>query len=100
MIEAHTRAQGEPWTFGGLARFVMVARDTVSGNAAPVAALLPQTQQQKNLSALGHYNRYVLLLMCSLALTSLKSSALEKPNLIGSRGKKITYGMTLADASA
>jgi len=57
LIEAHTRAHGEAWTFGGLARFVMVARDNQTGNATTVAALQPQTQQQKNLSALGHYNR-------------------------------------------
>ena len=34
LIEAHTKAQEEAaWIFGGLARFVMVARDNDTGEA-------------------------------------------------------------------
>ena len=58
LLEAHTRKdEDDSWTFGGLARFVMVARDPVTGKASPVAALQTETAQQRYLYTLGHHNR-------------------------------------------
>ena len=69
LIEAHTRGKEDTaWTFGGLARFVMVARNKNTGKATQVATLVPETPQQHNLFALGHYNRYIFSFLHKLPL--------------------------------
>lgn len=79
-MEAHTRGAGEEgWVFGGLARFVMVARDMDTGEATKVASLVPETKQQHNLYALGHYNKsaaqaLLTQFLASACLPSVSSS--------------------------